>query len=81
MPVMGKELSSAGVAEEVRVRMARRKLSQTAVAGRAGMSSSTLSRRLLGESDFTVGELYRIADVLETNVHELLPVAPLKASA
>lgn len=52
--------------------MARKRLSQSALAERAGMATSTLSRRLTGESDFTVGELYRIADVLGVPAAALL---------
>ncbi|WP_165605265.1 helix-turn-helix domain-containing protein, partial [Mycolicibacterium canariasense] len=68
----------AAIAEEVRAYMARRRLSQMALADRTGISSSTLSRRLLGESDVTVGELYRIAQVLGTDLVTLLGT---KASA
>lgn len=52
--------------------MARKRLTQVVLAERAGMATSTLSRRLTGESDFTVGELYRIADVLGVPAAALL---------
>uniref|UniRef100_A0AAU8GM14 Helix-turn-helix DNA binding protein n=1 Tax=Mycobacterium phage JustASigh TaxID=3158894 RepID=A0AAU8GM14_9CAUD len=52
--------------------MARKRLTQVVLAERAGMATSTLSRRLTGESDFTVGELYRIADVLGVPASALL---------
>ncbi|MDV7192647.1 MULTISPECIES: helix-turn-helix domain-containing protein [Mycolicibacterium] len=60
------------VAAEVRAGMARKRLTQVVLAERAGMATSTLSRRLTGESDFTVGELYRIADVLGVPAAALL---------
>lgn len=53
--------------------MARLRLSQAAVAEQAGMSTSTLSRRLAGESDFTVGEIYRLAEALDIAPAALLP--------
>lgn len=62
--------------------MARRRFSQADTARRAGMSKTTLSRRLQGDSEFTVGELYRLADVFDVPARELLALlAPKKVSA
>lgn len=61
------------VAEEVRVMMARKRLSQSALAERAGMSTSTLARRLSGESDFTLGELFRLAQAFGVSTNKLIP--------
>lgn len=61
--------------------MGRHGLSQSAVAERADITRSTLSRKLQGGSAFTVDELYRLAAVFGINATELLPPAPAKASA
>ncbi len=71
----------ADVAGEVLAMMARRRLSQVEVSKRAKIAPSTLSRKLLGGSDFTVAELYRLADVLDVPAAELLPSERAEASA
>lgn len=60
---------------------ARHRLSQSVLAARANMSPSTLSRRLTGDSDFTVGELYRIAAVFGVSPTQLMPPQRSEASA
>lgn len=53
--------------------MARRRMSQATLAERANIAPSTLSRRLLGGADdFTIGELGRIAAVLDIDVTALI---------
>lgn len=57
----------AKVATEVRVEMARIGIKESALASAAGISQSTLNRRLKPTSErdaFTVDELERVADVL-----------------
>lgn len=68
------------VAEEVRVQMVRKRLTQAATADQLGISKSSLNRRLTGESEFTVGELYRLADVFGIQPADLLPTATAIAS-
>ncbi|MGW0043443.1 helix-turn-helix domain-containing protein [Rhodococcus sp. NPDC003348] len=61
-----------GIGEEVRALMARRRISQSALASRLGISQSSMSRRLSGESPFTVDELLRLAEIFEVPVTDLL---------
>lgn len=53
--------------------MARKRMSQAALAERAGMATSTLARRLSGESDFTLGELFRLAQAFGVSTNTLIP--------
>jgi transcriptional regulator with XRE-family HTH domain len=55
--------------------MAREGLTQEALADRAGMSQSTLSRRLTGELPFDTDELARVAPVLDTAVTQIVMAA------
>lgn len=61
------------IAAEVRAVMGRRRVNQTQLARRLDMSQAALSRRLGGETPFDVVELTRIAIVLNTTMHELIP--------
>lgn len=61
------------VADEVRAIMARRRLSQQAVAEAAGMTQSYLGRRLVGVIAFDVTDLERLSRVLDVPVASLLP--------
>lgn len=70
---MSRKPPNAAIAEEVRARIGRLHLTQTYVAKRTGMTTSTLSRRLTGESEFTVTELYRLAEVFGIPVSKLMP--------
>lgn len=66
------------VASAVRVAMAREKKSGRALADEIGMPQSNLSRRMAGETAFTVDELAVIARALKTPLSEFvsdLPVA------
>jgi hypothetical protein len=56
------------VAEEVRVVMARRRVSGASLANTIGVSQSRLSRRLTGNTDFTVGELSKVSRALEVDL-------------
>jgi transcriptional regulator with XRE-family HTH domain len=60
------------VTANVRAEMARRGETQQSLADRIGMKQQGLSRRLRGETRFTVDELQRIADALEVRAAELL---------
>jgi transcriptional regulator with XRE-family HTH domain len=61
------------VAATVRAEMARRRTRQTVLAQRLGMSSTAVSRRLTGETPFSVPELMAVADVLGMPVADLMP--------
>jgi transcriptional regulator with XRE-family HTH domain len=52
--------------------MARRGETQQSLAGRIGMKQQSLSKRLRGETRFSVDELQRIADALGVPTAELL---------
>lgn len=61
------------VAEEVRVLLARRKISASELARRMGVTQPYISRRLNGETAMDVDDLQSIADVLAVEVADLLP--------
>jgi transcriptional regulator with XRE-family HTH domain len=61
------------VAEEVRVLLARRKISASELARRMGVTQPYISRRLNGETAMDVDDLALIAQVLGVEVVELLP--------
>jgi transcriptional regulator with XRE-family HTH domain len=56
----------------VRAEMARRKISQEAVAQTLGLSQASVSARLRGVTPFRVDELLRIADLLDVPLELLL---------
>jgi len=62
------------VAEEVRVQLARKSLSQDWLANTAGIPHNTLYKRLKGSPpSFRLEELLCIADALNLDVRDLLP--------
>lgn len=61
--------------EEIRVLLARRMMSAAELARRTGITQSTMSRRMTGETAFDLDDLEVIASVLEVDVTELLPRA------
>lgn len=61
------------VAEEIRVRMTRRRLSQTELANLLGERQWWVSRRVNGTTPITLDDLERIARALSVAVIELLP--------
>lgn len=68
------------VAEEVRVQLARKSLTQEWLADATGIQSGTLSRRLRGAPPaFRIDEIACIADALNVDVRDLLP--PLAGAA
>jgi transcriptional regulator with XRE-family HTH domain len=62
-----------GVAEEVRVMLARKRVSGLQLAERIGHSQAYVSRRLNGETAFDVDDLERIAIALGVTVYDLIP--------
>lgn len=64
--------TSERIASNVRAEMARRRITQTEIAKKAGIPQSGLSRRLVGSTPFTVNEIERIAEVLDIQVNELI---------
>ena len=61
------------VAEEVRVLLARKRLSATQLAKRMGVSQAYMWRRLSGETAFDLDDLERIGALLGVEPAELLP--------
>jgi transcriptional regulator with XRE-family HTH domain len=61
------------VAEEIRVLLARRKMSATQLARLTGLKQSSLSRRMTGETAFDMDDLELIADVLGVSITDLMP--------
>jgi transcriptional regulator with XRE-family HTH domain len=61
------------VAEEIRVLLARRKMSATQLARITGLKQSSLSRRMTGETAFDMDDLELIADALGVAVTDLMP--------
>lgn len=57
----------------VRAEMARRKVSQTAVAAHLGLSQTAISHRLNGRVAFNINELHSIAELLGVPLTDLLP--------
>lgn len=60
-------------AEEIRVLLARRRVSAAELARRTGMKQSTLARRMTGEIAFDLDDLELIANALGVPVADLLP--------
>lgn len=63
------------VAEEIRVLLARRQITATELARKAGMTQRSISRRITGEKTIDVDDLERIARALDIPVTALLPPA------
>lgn len=61
------------VAEELRVQLARRRMSATELARRIHVTQPYLSRRMTGEIAFDLDDLEKIAGTLGVSVRELLP--------
>jgi transcriptional regulator with XRE-family HTH domain len=60
-------------AEEIRVLLARKRMSAAELARRTGIKQSTMARRMTGETAFDLDDLEAIAVVLEVEVTDLLP--------
>jgi len=63
-----------GIAEEIRALLARRRLSASDLARMTGLTQRAISRRLTGEKVIDADDLERIADVLDVDVIDLLPI-------
>lgn len=59
------------VAANVRAEVARRRIRQAAIAEHMGLDQRAVSRRLLGQVEFSVGELQSLADLLGVPVATL----------
>lgn len=66
------------VAEVIRVEMARRRMSQRALADATGLSQSYIGRRLVSDKPFTTDDLAKVAAALGMPVAALVP-APVAA--
>lgn len=66
----------ARFAEALRVEMAKRRLQQSAVAERAGMTRAALHRRMTGEAKITAGQLQRLAEAIGVPVTSLINYRP-----
>lgn len=62
-----------GPSDNIRAEMARRRLSQTELAGVLGISQTAVSRRLSGDTRFSVDELLKVAGWLGVPAASLLP--------
>jgi transcriptional regulator with XRE-family HTH domain len=67
------------IANEIRGQMARRRVNQTQLAARLGMSQPALSRQLNGHTPMTVDFVERVAQELEVPVSTLLNLSGLTA--
>jgi transcriptional regulator with XRE-family HTH domain len=63
------------VAAEVRAELARKQMSQHALAAALGVAQQTVSRRLTGEVPFDVAELGRVAEILGVPVGQFFPAS------
>lgn len=63
---------SAIVAANIRAEMGRRMTSQAGLAEKMGRTQQFLSRRLTGQTNFTIEEIAQIAAILEVSVSTLL---------
>jgi len=78
MPV---EPHAERVNSNVRAEMARAKRTQAALAHQIGMGQQALSRRLTGQTPFTVDELARVGQALGVSLADLVGGSTKKASA
>lgn len=60
------------VAEAIRVEMARRRLTQRALADATGLKRSYIGRRMTGEVPFTTDDLVKVSAVLDVPLSTLL---------
>lgn len=69
---MERETRSQHIAAEVRATLARNQISGKQLAAHLGISQFAVSRRLRGETPFSVDELSATADFLAVSLEELL---------
>lgn len=63
---------AANLAANVRAEVARRRLRQSDIAAQLGLNQRAMSRRMLGEVEFSATELNRLAELLGMPVARLL---------
>lgn len=63
------------IRDEIRARMANRDISEAELSRQTYIARSTLARKLAGASEFTVNELFRVADVLDVPLRALIEPA------
>jgi transcriptional regulator with XRE-family HTH domain len=73
MDVMSQSTLNERVAEEIRVQLARRNITATELARRAGMTQRSISRRITGEKAIDMDDLEKIAKALDVPITALLP--------
>lgn len=69
---MAQTSTARRIAANVRHRMREAGISQTDLAAHLGISQSALSRRLLGQAEFFVNELDKIAAAFDCSVADLM---------
>lgn len=62
-----------GIAEEVRVLLARKRMSATRLAQELGWTQQYISRRMVGDQAFDADDMEQIARALGVEPHDLLP--------
>lgn len=65
----------------VRAEMARRKVSQVALANHLGLSQASVSARLAGRVAFDINELHAIASLLQVPMTDLIPTTTSSGAA
>lgn len=68
--------SPQDVAANVRAEVARRRIRQGAIAERLGMDQRAVSRRLLGEVEFSATELQAVAELVGVPISSLYGEVP-----
>ena len=64
--------TAAGLAGEVRAEMARQGVTAATMAQATDISRASLSRKLNGRNEFTVAEMFRVAEFLGMTLSDLL---------
>lgn len=67
--------AAVAVGANVRAEMARRGISQAALADHLGLTQASISKRLTGRVAFDVNELTRTAEFLDVHITAFLPAA------
>lgn len=60
-------------AEKVAALVARSNLSKPTIAKKAGIPLTTFNRKIAGDTDFYIPEIYKLAGILEVSPGDLLP--------
>lgn len=70
---------TAATGANVRAEMARKKISQAALADHMGLSQAAISARLNGRTPFDINELAAIAHFLDVGLEALIPTVEAEA--